>query len=124
MLNDKLAKSNRKFLDRLMLVVAFILFIVAPAVDVMACEGDQGHGYVSLGVGKAGTWLNSNPEEQDKWEDDGGNHALIKLGYRHPIVGNWLWVVPEVGHHSTYNKSPPEPELDYVVISIEARLIP
>ena len=38
MLNDKLAKSNRKFLDRVMMVAAFILFIIAPACDVMAGE--------------------------------------------------------------------------------------
>lgn len=89
--------------------------------DTYACEPNA-HAFASIGVGKAGTWLTSDPEEQDKWEDDGGNHALIKVGGRWPLFGSHqAWAVLEGGHHSTYNKSPPEPELDYLVISIEVR---
>lgn len=109
----------KRIIAGLLLVILFVWFA-----DSYACEGDQGHAYAGLNIGKAGTWMNSDPEEQDKWEDDGGNHALIRVGYRHPLYQNWLWVNLEGGHHSTYNKSPPEPELDYLVIGIEARLLP
>ena len=105
----------------LLILIALNLLVWRPA---GACEGDQGHGYISLGIGKAGTWMTDDPQEQDKWEDDGGNHALVRVGYRYPIFENWLWINPELGHHSTFDKQPPEPELDYFVINIEARLIP
>ena len=104
------------------LVAAIILFEIFK--DARACEGDQGHAYISAGVGKAGTWMASDPQERDKWDDDDGHHALFQLGYRTPIYNNWLWAGAELGHHSTFDKRPPEPELDYFVIKIEARLIP
>ena len=90
----------------------------------LACQGDEAHAYVGIGIGKAGTWLTDDPEEQDKWEDDGGNHALLRAGYRAPIFENWLWLGAELGHHSTFDKNPPEPELDYFIVNIEARLLP
>lgn len=104
-------------------VIAGLLLLIGAIwfVDSYACENPEGHAYVGLGIGKAGTWLNPNPDIEDRWDDDGGNHALIKGGYRHPIYGNWLWVNGELGHHSTYNKKPPEPEVDYFVIGLEAR---
>lgn len=89
-----------------------------------ACEGDQAHGYISAGVGSAGTWLNSDPQEKDKWDDDGKLHFHGSLGYRYPVFQNWLWLGPELGHHSTVNKVAPEPELDYLIIKLEARLLP
>lgn len=89
-----------------------------------ACEGDKGHAYIGLGIGKAGTWMNGDPQEKDKWDDDGGNHAIYRGGYRHPVFQNWLWAGFEAGHHSTYDKSPPEPELDYWMVNVEVRLIP
>lgn len=110
-------------MDRL-IVLCVIAITILTLNAAVACEGDQGHAYVGLGIGKAGTWLNSDPEERDKWDDDGGQHAVLRAGYRTPIFENWLWAGVEVGHHSTYDKSPPEPELDYFTINVEARLLP
>ena len=104
--------------------IAIVAFVISASKIVQACEGDQGHAYISAAVGRAGTLFAQNPDEQDKWEDDKGAHAMFTLGYRHPLVSNWLWVGAEVGHHSTFTKTPPEPELDYAVIKLEARLIP
>jgi hypothetical protein len=103
------------------IALAILLMPISPA---HACEGNKGHAYVNLGIGKAGTWLNNNPQGRDKWDDDGGNHAVMRIGYRHPIILNWLWFGVEGGHHSTYDKSPPEPQLDYLMMLLEARLIP
>ena len=115
---------NKTTFKRLTAGILLVILFTAVANYAEACEGDQGHAYIGLGIGKAGTWLNSDPQERDKWDDDGGNHAVVRLGYRHPVFQNWLWAGVELGHHSTYDKSPPEPELDYLVINIEARLIP
>ena len=111
-------------MDGLQVVAIGLAILLMPISGAQACEGGKGHAYVNLGIGKAGTWLNGDPAVQDEWDDDGGNHAIVRGGYRHPIASNWLWLGAEIGHHSTFDKSPPEPELDYWVVNIEVRLIP
>lgn len=104
-------------------IIALLLLIIGATFfyDTYACE-DTRHAYAFLGAGKAGTWLNPNPDERDKWDDNNGAHAMVGAGYRWPIYGNWLWAGVELGHHSTFTESPPEPELDYAIGRIEARL--
>jgi hypothetical protein len=104
-------------------LIAVILLIIGMTwfYDTYACE-DTRHAYLFAGVGQAGTWLDSSPEPENEWNDNNGAHAMLGGGYRWPVYDKWLWAGFEVGHHSTFTESPPEPELDYAIIRIEARI--
>lgn len=98
------------------------VILISPLGTTMPAQACEGHLYAGIGLGKAGRWLNPTPKEQDQWNDDGRTHAIARLGYRAPIVSDWLWVSAEYDHHSTIDKVPPEPELDSFTIQLEARL--